>query len=164
MEKFKRIRPRNWLYESFVVIEVLIIITICCLLIKPLLYGLIVGSWLYLVLANVLRGIFLKHHKRGIKQMGNRHFTEAIDAFSLSHDFFEKHKGIDKYRFLTMFMSSKLSYRQMALFNLANCYAAKSQFNEAKEKLEQFLQTAPPDEATQEALAIVTKIDDELKN
>jgi len=141
----------------------LIILTICCLLIQPLIYGLIVGSCLYLVLANVLRGIFLKHHKRGIRLMGHHHFAEAIDQFSLSHDFFEKHKTIDKYRFLTMFMSSKLSYRQMALFNLASCYAAKRRFNEAKEKFEQLLHTAPPDETVQEALAIIAKIDDAMK-
>jgi len=51
----------------------------------------------------------------------------------------------------------------MALFNIANCYAANNQLSEAKEKFEQFLQTTSSDEAMQEALAMMAKIDDAMK-
>ena len=160
MDKINRIRPRNRLYESFVAAEALVIVAVCCLLIKPLTNGLLVGCGLYLALANALRGVFLQHHRRGIRHMGNRRFAEAIGHFSLSLAFFAKHTGIDKCRYVTMFATSQLSYGQMALFNLANCYAGEGRFREAKGAMEQFLQTGPPDTIAQETLSMIARIDE----
>lgn len=77
---------------------------------------------LYLSLALALRnGIAHAHHK-GIKLTRQGNFRKAIPFFEKSYSFFSKHSWIDKWRYLTLFSSSSLSYREMALCNIAYCY------------------------------------------
>lgn len=49
-------------------------------------------------------------------------FSEAAAAFNNSFDFFQKHYLIDRFRFITMFASSAIPYKEMALNNLGICY------------------------------------------
>lgn len=58
----------------------------------------------------------------GMKFLQAKNYSDAAAAFQRSHDFFEKHASIDKYRFITMFSSCAIPYRQMALNNMGLCY------------------------------------------
>lgn len=96
--------------------------------------------------------------------MNSHQFDRAIEAFSLSFQFFAKNEWIDKYQFITMFMSSKVLYRQMALYNMAVCYASINQMDKARKYLDDFLETSAANELTQEALVLNAKIEEARKN
>lgn len=140
-------------------IEVLIIIAGACLLIKPLHYGMMAGAACYLVLANGLRGILLRHHRNGVKFMNARQYDRAADAFEASLLFFTQHEWVDKYRYITMFQASQASYKQMDMYNLGVCYACMNLMEKAKACLEEVLSMPSSGEITPAALALITEID-----
>ena len=81
------------------------------------------GTLIYLILSYVLRVAVPKAHRQGVKLVKQRKFVEAIPLFESSIAFFARHPWVDKYRFLTLLSSSKISYREMALCNIAFCYS-----------------------------------------
>lgn len=139
MEQTPIIRPRNFLFEFIIIIEELLIIIIWWLFLRSWIHALLAGSITYLALAWTLRLTFQRHHRKGMKLMRANRFSEAADAFKNSFDFFQKHYLIDRFRFVTMFASSALSYKEMALNNLGICYL---HINEDQEALNTFLKLA----------------------
>src|SRR4051812_3023465 len=83
----------------------------------PILYG----ALTYLVISFVLRTFIPKDHRRGMALVKQKRYAEAIPFFKNSYTFFTKNLWIDKYRYLTLFSSSAISYREMALNNIAFC-------------------------------------------
>ena len=53
--------------------------------------------------------------------------------FEKSVAYFTKNAWIDKYRYVTMLSSSKMSYREMGLSNIAFCYGQLGKLEIAKE-------------------------------
>lgn len=133
MAQFPIIRPRNYLYEFLVILNGLVLIGIWWLIFKSLYPALLAGCWSYLILAWSLRLTFQKHHRKGMKLLRAQNYTEAATAFKNSYEFFAKHPNIDKYRFITMFTSNALPYRQMALNNLGICYLYMGECTKALE-------------------------------
>lgn len=62
-------------------------------------------------------------------------FENALNAFQRSYVFFSKHYWIDRFRFITMFTSSAISFRDMALNNMGVCYLRLKQPQKAIEVL-----------------------------
>ena len=122
MVQVRIIRPRNYLYEFLVFLNGLILIGIWWFIFRSTHKAILAGCLSYLLLAWCLRFIFQKYHRNGMKFIKAKCFSDAAAAFQQSHDFFEKHPYIDKYRFITMFSSSAIPYQQMALNNLGICY------------------------------------------
>ena len=139
MEQTPIIRPRNFLFEFIVIIEELLIIIIWWLFLRSWIYALLAGIITYLALAWTLRLTLQRHHRKGMKLMCAKQFSEAADAFKNSFDFFQKHSLIDRFRFITMFASSAIPYKEMALNNLGICYL---HMNENKKALNTFLKLA----------------------
>ncbi len=81
------------------------------------------GALTYLALSFGLKSILTKDHRRGINFVKQQNFADAIPYFEKSVDFFSKNSWIDNYRFLTLLSSSKMSYREMGLCNIAFCYS-----------------------------------------
>ena len=156
MEQLKVIKPRNYLYEFLVLLSQLIIITIWWLLLQNLLEALMTGCISYLILAWTLRLTFQKHHRKAMKLMHIKNYSDAISAFQNSYDFFEKHPNIDKYRFITMFSSSAIPYQQMALNNIGICYLY---MNENTKALDSFQKLA----ALNENYPYITKTIEEIQ-
>ena len=122
MEQLKIERPRNYWYEFLVILNGLVLIGIWWLILQSARKAMLAGCLSYIILARSLRFIFQKQHMNGMKLMQAKKYHEAAAAFQQSQNFFEKHPAIDKYRFITMFSSSAIPYRQMALNNLGICY------------------------------------------
>lgn len=80
------------------------------------------GTLTYLLFSYSLRVFVPKSHRKGIKLMKEKKFEIAILNFENSYNFFVKNNWIDKYRYLTLLSSSKMTYREMALCNIAFCY------------------------------------------
>lgn len=122
MERRNIIRPRNYWYEFLVIFNGLVLIGIWWLILRSVRKAILAGCLSYIVLAWCLRFAFQKHHMDGMRLLRKKNYPEAAAAFRQSLAFFEKHPGIDQYRFITMFSSSAIPYRQMALNNLGICY------------------------------------------
>ena len=70
-------------------------------------------------------------------------FADALACFEKSVDYFSKNKWVDKYRFLTLLSSSKVTYKEMGLCNIAFCYSQIGRGREAKEYYEQVIKDFP---------------------
>ena len=82
-----------------------------------------IGAFLYLAASFVMRFFVAREHRQGIVLLKNENFSGAIPLFEKSYTFFSKHSWIDRWRFLIMLSSSRISYREIALLNIAFCQA-----------------------------------------
>lgn len=103
----------------------------------------IIGSLLYLLLSRALRTAVPRFHRQGIHLVRQQKFAEAIPLFERSLAFFAKYSWVDRYRFLTLLSSSKLSYREMGLCNIAFCYTQVGEGQVAKQRYEHILKEYP---------------------
>ena len=106
---------------------------------EPFLYG----ALTYVGLSFVLRNFVAKYHRDGMRLVKQHNYTDAISKFERSVDFFTKNKWLDKYRFLTLLSSSKMTYKEMGLCNIAFCYSQINNGQRAKEYYEQTLKEFP---------------------
>ena len=143
MEKVKTIRPRNWLYEGIIIAEGVIIFAIWWLILESRTHALFMGALTYLTLAWTLRLTLQRHHRKGMKYMRQGNYEAAAKAFESSYTFFTTHSWIDRYRFITMFCSNAVPFRQMALNNLGLCYVYMNEGTKALEALQKLAEINP---------------------
>ena len=122
MKQTKPIRPRNWVFELLVCLEILLIIGIWRFFSDSWKHAFIFGGLTYFTLAWTLRLILQHHHRKGMQFLRRKNYEAAAEAFRNSQRFYESHPWVDQYRFITMFSSSAIPYWQMALNNLGICY------------------------------------------
>ena len=96
-----------------------------------------------MVLSYVLRTLIPKDHRNGMKKVKTEDFRNAIPDFEKSYDYFQKNDWIDKYRFLVLLSSSRISYKEMALNNIAFCYGQIGQGEKSREYYERTLKEYP---------------------
>jgi tetratricopeptide (TPR) repeat protein len=106
---------------------------------EPFLYG----SLTYVGLSLFLRNFVAKDHRDGMRLVKQQNFMDAIYKFEKSVGFFTKNNWLDKYRFLTLLSSSKMTYKEMGLCNIAFCYSQTNNGQKAKEYYEQALREFP---------------------
>jgi tetratricopeptide (TPR) repeat protein len=97
----------------------------------------------YLIISISLRFIIPRDQRNGMSLIKQEKFSEAIEYFEKSYDFFSRHNWIDKYRFLTLLSSSRMCYKEMALANIAFCYGQIGNGLKSKEYYEKTLQEFP---------------------
>ncbi len=90
-----------------------------------------VGVACYLALSLTLRTQIPSAHRRGIKLFKQEKFYEAVPQFEISYEFFSRHAWIDRWRAITLLSSSRTSYKEMALLNVAFCLGQCGQSDEA---------------------------------
>ncbi|MCF2489899.1 tol-pal system YbgF family protein [Dyadobacter sp. CY347] len=86
-------------------------------------HAILFSALTYLMMSNLARFLVLKHHNRAVKFVKAEDFRSAIRGFQSSYDFLSTYPWIDKYRYMTLLSSSKLSFREMALNNIAFSHA-----------------------------------------
>ncbi len=84
--------------------------------------GVLYGALTYLALSFFLRNALTKAHRIGMIKVRQEKYKSAIPEFQQSYSFFKKYPWIDQYRYLTILSSTKISYSEMALVNIAFCY------------------------------------------
>ena len=131
MTSNKIIRQRNLLYELWIMCIWLAFCGIWWLVLDSLLKAFVAGGITYFVVAWSLRLFLQKHQKKGMACMRTKNYEDALKAFKKSFQYFEKHPLVDKYRFITMFSSSAISYRHLALNNIGVCYLYMGDDNKA---------------------------------
>jgi len=81
-----------------------------------------VGAVVYLLIAMTLRRLIARDHRAGVSLVRRQQFAQALEHFNRSYEFFNRHRWLDDWRFITMCSSSRVSYREMGLLNAAYCY------------------------------------------
>jgi tetratricopeptide (TPR) repeat protein len=115
----------------------------------------IYGTASYLILFYILRRLIPKNHRTGMKEVRTENFERAIANFEKSYAFFKKHDWIDKYRFLVLLSSSSITYKEMALNNIAFCYGQIGQGDKSKEFYERTLKEYPESGIAKAALRLL---------
>lgn len=113
------------------------------------------GAVVYLLYSFGSKALLLRDHREGIHLSNLQAFREAIDKFQRSYAFLEKHPWLDKYRFITMLDSSALSYREMALVNIAYSHVQLDEKATALKYYQRALQEFPESEMAQSGIDYV---------
>lgn len=115
----------------------------------------ILGFLIYIIIIYLLRALIPSKHRKGVKLVKQKKYAEAIPYFQKSFLFFSKNKWLDKFRFITMISSSRISYTEMALLNEAFCLTQLEKKDEAIEKYEKILESYPDSEMAIAALKML---------
>jgi len=90
-----------------------------------------------IILWQIIRNTITRDHKQAERLLKQEKYAEAIPFFENSYDKFSKHPWFEKYRHF-LGCSSRISYREMALNNIAFCY---SQTGEKANSIEYYNRT-----------------------
>lgn len=114
----------------------------------PIIYGV----FTYLFISVAIRQLIPKHHRKGIRLFKVGQYEKAIIEFQKSYDFFEKNIWIDRYRSIVLLSSSRISYQEMSLINIAFCYGQLGEGSKSKEFYERALIEFPESQMAKSAL------------
>lgn len=104
-----------------------------------------------------------RDHRHGIRLVKQRRFEEAIMAFENSYAFFNRHRWIDRWRCLTLQSASTVSYREMALVNIAFCASQIGQGTKSKEYDRRALLEFPESGIAPAALKLIESAEQAVK-
>ena len=142
------------LITQFLVIGLLIYLYYCAGFDEPFIFGALTYSFLALCLRNLIA----KKHRLGMRLVKQRKFADALPYFEKSVDYFTKNNWVDKYRYLTLLSSSKMTYKEMGLCNIAFCYTQTGNGQKAKEYYEQALKEFPENGLATAGLNIIKSV------
>ena len=131
------------------------------LLIERFLTALIVAMITYVTISNLLERGIPHNHRKGISLSNKGDYYQAIEEYKKSYDFFSRHSWIDKYRYITLLSSSKKSYTEMSLINIAYCYVQIGDREQTKQYYEKALALFPDNEMAKRALNIISTLENE---
>ena len=114
----------------------------------------------YFLVAQLLRRTIAKAHRKGMAKFKSGQFEEAIACFEKSYRYFVDHNWVDQYRFLTLLSSGKMSYKEMALNNIAFCHGQLGNGKLAKEYYQKTLDEFPDNELAKAGLRLLNSMND----
>ncbi len=116
------------------------------------------GGFSYFFLAFFLRATISKAERAGLKKLKKEDYENAISDFKRSYEFFKRHDWIDKFRFLTLLTLSRISYKEMALNNIAFCYGQIGKGDKSIEYYEKTLREFPDSVMAKVALRHINSV------
>jgi len=118
----------------------------------------VAGSVAYLALSLLLRRLVAHQQRRGMRLLQMEQFAEAIPQFQASYDFFTKHQWIDRWRYVVLLSSSRITFREMALVNMAFCFGQMGDGKMARELYEKTLREFPDSKMASSALRMLNAV------
>ena len=112
----------------------------------------VVGTAAYMVLSIGLRRLVPRDHRAGVALFRRERFADAIPRFQRSYEFFTRHRWLDDWRFIALLSSSRISYREMALLNVAYCYGQMGDGERSLECYQRVAQEFPGSRIAEAAL------------
>lgn len=116
------------------------------------------GTLSYLLISLGLRRFIPRCHRKGIAYFKEKRFDLAIEQFAKSYDFFKKHYWVDQYRYIILLSSSRISYTEMSLLNIAFSYAQIGDGNRSKFYYEKTLEEFPNSEMAKMSLNMLSSV------
>ncbi len=113
---------------------------------------------LYFLYPLISRQLVARSHRRGMRFFKAGDYIHAIDEFEKSYHFFMKHPWIDKYRFVVLLSSGRISFTEMALLNTAFCYSQIGEGDRAKHYYEKTLEQFPDSGMAKAALQMLASV------
>ena len=113
------------------------------------------SAGIYLTYSLSSRRWIPRHHRKGMRLLGQKKYQEAILAFEDSLAFFAKHRWVDSYRAITLMTPSSFSYREMALMNIAHAHGQLDDGESSRAYYEQVVEEYPNNEIAQVALKLI---------
>jgi tetratricopeptide (TPR) repeat protein len=121
--------------------------------------GVFFGAAAYLIYSIGSRKLIPRAHRRGIRLSQAQQFEAAIVAHKESYDFFTRHARLDRFRSITMMSPSAMSYREMALINIAFAYSQIGQGEKAKEYYQRAQEEFPDSGMATAALRMIESVE-----
>ena len=151
------IRQLSWLsfFPQFIFIGLIIYLYHLANFEEPFIFG----ALTYSLLAFGLRKLIAKNHRQGMSLVKQQKFADALPYFEKSVEYFSKNNWVDKYRFLTLLSSSKMTYKEMGLCNIAFCYSQTGNGQKAKEYYQQALNEFPENGLALAGLNMLKSVD-----
>lgn len=122
-------------------------------------YHILGGSVLYVILSRLLKRFIAKDQQKGMVQVRKEKFAEAIPFFEKSYQFFTKHKWIDRFRYVTLLSSSRMTCREIALVNTAFCYSQIGEGEKARKYYERAHEEFPDSSIAKTTLNLFNSIE-----
>jgi tetratricopeptide (TPR) repeat protein len=116
---------------------------------------LLAGALTYLAASFILRSVIPRHHRNGIYFYKKERFAEAIPYFYKSYEFFARHPWLDRWRAVTMLSPSRMSYKEMALINVAFCLAQAGERERSIQEYRRVLAEFPGSKMAEAALRLL---------
>lgn len=113
------------------------------------------GASAFVLYSIGVRRLLVGQHRRGVSLVRAEQFGEAITHFEASYGFLSRHAWIDRWRCLTLLSASAISYREMALCNIAFCYGQVGDGRSCKSYYERALSEFPESGLAQASLNII---------
>jgi tetratricopeptide (TPR) repeat protein len=101
------------------------------------------GFVTFMIIYYAVRMLVPRSHRNGMKKIKKENYNDGIPLFEKSYAFFSKNNWLDKYRFVTILSASKITYKEMALNNIAYCYSQIGNGNQSKAYYERTLKEFP---------------------
>ena len=117
--------------------------------------GVIWGAFAYLLYAIGSRRLIARHQRRGMALVKRELYAKAIVEFQASLAFFDRYPWIDRFRCVIMMSASAMSYREMALLNVAFCQSQQGNGRRARESYEACLARFPNSPLARSALRLM---------
>lgn len=115
-------------------------------------HSLVIGAAAYLAYSWGSRAFMAASHRRGMRLWHRGQFEEAIAQFEKSYHHFSRNSWIDRFRSITMLTPAVMSYREMALINIAACYVQLGEIETAKKRYQLALDEFPKSDLARRGL------------
>ena len=123
------------------------------------LISLFLGAYLYFAYLFLIRVTLTRFHMQGMRFVRRRRFPEAIEQFQQGYAFFSKYLWLDRFRYLTLLSASGLSFRELALLNIAYCYSEMGDVPQVKSCYERILTEFPNNSMAQSSLNFIHAVE-----
>jgi len=121
--------------------------------------GVTYGALIYLAYSMGSRSLLLQTQRRGMRLLQFKRYEEAVTQFEASYDFFSRHSWIDRYRSIVFMSPSAISFREMALVNIAFAFSQMGEGAKAKEYYRRTLDEFPESAVARTTLNLIESVE-----
>ncbi len=121
----------------------------------------LIAAMFYLGLAVVLQNLIPADHRRAMQAFKRADYDAAKAAFQDSYQFFKTKSWLDEYRSIFMLSVSKMSYKEIALVNMALCDFQAGKIQEARAGYERVLTEFPNSQMAKDAIHYIDHPEEE---
>jgi tetratricopeptide (TPR) repeat protein len=114
------------------------------------------GAGGYCALSLVLRYTISREHRIGVRLMRAQRFEDALPHFEKSAAFFGRHPRVDRFRAFTLLSASRMSYREMALCNIAFGLSQMGRGSDARAAYDRVLREYPDNSLANAAMNMIS--------